>query len=155
MRPRRLPGLSQVHYVDAGRQELLAGKYGDLTANRKVTTRVKETAVLMEDLATSRLESLPPVPKAKDEFVPRRELEARLSQLDRRVEMLEDALRQQQQLTVWRRRTSSAITMGAGLWTPWCLSLQRPRSQKVREPGHGICARSRAHSLSTSKRKKR
>ena len=105
-RPRRLPEISGggTHYVAEDQKQQLLAKYGDLTR-----PSVLPSYMLNVPLAARVPAPAPPAPvlgrtpgRARDdsgEYVLRREMEERLSQMDMRISMLANALRQQDELS--------------------------------------------------------
>ena len=92
LRPKALPG-EGVRYADPELTRKLLAKYGDLTKKSLVQTRVSQTARIVADVAASRLVQPAASTKREGDSVPRAEMEARMTQLMRRVEQLESALR--------------------------------------------------------------
>ncbi len=92
LRPKALPG-DGVRYADPELTRKLLAKYGDLTKKSLVQTRVSQTARIVADVAASRLVQPAASTKREGDSVPRAEMEARMTQLMRRVEQLESALR--------------------------------------------------------------
>ena len=111
-RPRRLPGLtassnaepSEPYYVAADQREQLYAKYGDLTRSGIVARHVADVANAHRLLPVlgGCLDGSLPARCARDdmsEYVTRREMEERLSQMDMRISLLATALAQQDELS--------------------------------------------------------
>ena len=111
-RPRRLPGLETAassggaHYIPDEQKRLLLEKYGDLTRPSLVPRHISNVALARAPLGGGPVGSLERTaalaPRARDdlgEYVLRREMEERLAQMDMRISMLANALRQQDELS--------------------------------------------------------
>lgn len=104
-RPRRLPQMSgdRTHYIADDQKQQLLAKYGDLTRPSVLPSYISNVPL------GARVSALPPplahgraLGRARDdsgEYVLRSEMEERLAQMDMRISMLANALRQQDELS--------------------------------------------------------
>ena len=103
-RPHRLPALGDgAAYTTDEQKRKLYAKYGDLTT--RVPARVREAAVIYQH---GHVDASIFMPTARDdtEYVTRREMDVRISQLEQRIGLLANALRQQDEIS---QRMSSAL----------------------------------------------
>ena len=100
--PRRLPALENDGtdtYITNTNRSALYAKYGDLTGAGLVAPRVRNAAAVVGETSDRRLAAVQPA-RDDSEYVTRREMEDRLSQLEQRITLLANAMRQQDEVMV-------------------------------------------------------
>lgn len=94
-KPRRLPGIQASRYVDDAQVSQLLSKYGDLTGGGLVAPVIAQSSELMRSAVVAQGRGGARVGSRRDdvEYMPRREHELQMAQMDERIRQLSEELR--------------------------------------------------------------